>query len=170
MTVGDAIARWLYEKGVTHAYGITGAGDLPTWDAIARGGKIQLVCTHHEQAAAFAAAYQNRTVGRLQAVVICTTGGGSTNPITGVLAAQMDSIPLLVLSGNEPLNTLEAYTRVLGVQGYDSSKAAEPFTKCAVRMKKWKPKLLELAWEFATKGRRGVVWIDIPRDVSASSV
>lgn len=169
MTGGDLIAQWLHEKGVTHAYGITGAGDLPIWDAIARASKIQLICTHHEQAAAFAASYQNKTLGALKAVVICTTGGGSTNPITGVLAAQMDSIPLLILSGNEPLYTLDAKTRVLGVQGYDSSKAAEPFVKCAIRLRKWKPKVLELMWAYATQGRRGVCWVDIPRDISASS-
>lgn len=168
MTVGDAIARWLHEKGVTHAYGITGAGDLPLWDAVVRAGKISLVCTHHEQSAAFAAAYQNRTLGKLAAVVVCTTGGGSTNPLTAALAANMDSIPLLVISGNEPLNTLDTRTRVLGVQGYDSSRASEPFVKCATRLKKWNPKVLELMWAFATQGRKGVVWIDIPRDVSAA--
>lgn len=174
MTVGDHIAAFLAEKGVSHAFGITGAGNLPQWDAIARGQKIQLVCTHHEQAAAMAATYFNRTCGALKAIAIVTTGAGSTNAITGALAANMDSIPLLVLSGNEPSETLTAGTRVLGVQGYDSSGAAKSFTKWQNRL--WSADeymtdlVLDEMWQAATTPRAGVSWLDLPRDIAAAEV
>lgn len=172
MTVADHIAAFLAEKGITHAFGITGAGNLALWDAIARGAKIQLICTHHEQAATFSAAYFNRTCGSLKSIALLTTGAGSTNAITAALSANMDSIPLVILSGNEPSTTLTASTRVLGVQGLDSSGLAESFCKWSGRI--WYDyeaySLLEEAWNAATTPRQGVSWLDCPRDVASQNI
>lgn len=174
MLVADHIAAFLVEKGVTHAFGITGAGNLPMWDAITRAGKMELVCTHHEQAAVMAAAYFNRTCESLKAIALVTTGGGSTNAITGALAANMDSIPLVILSGNEPSTSLHAKTRVLGVQGYDSCEAAKNFVKWSNRL--WSAEeymtnlVLDEMWQAATTARHGVSWLDLPRDITASEL
>ena len=171
MNVADKVAEWLIEKGATHAFGIIGAGNIGIFDAIARAGKTEIICTHHEQAAAQAAAYYWRVCGRI-APVICTTGAGSANAITGVLAAWMDSVPLMVLSGNEPMHFItKAGPRVIGVQGYDSVEVAKHFTKFA-----WRPQphntsgpmitdLLDTALEKATTPRYGPVWLDFPRDL-----
>jgi acetolactate synthase I/II/III large subunit len=181
MTVADAIANWLAEKEIRHAFGLIGAGNLALWDAISRLGKTQIVACHHEQAAAMSGASYFRVSGRI-AVALVTTGAGSTNAITGVLAAYMDSVPLLVISGNEPITSIKAYhdahkgpadgPRVIGVQGYDSVKSLSGhFVKHADRLydhsEGWK---LGWALELALKPRMGPVWIDLPRDVAVSEV
>lgn len=165
MTVAEAIADWLAEKEITHAFGIVGAGNLPLWEAISRKEKTQIVCCHHEAAAATAASFFARTNG-LVGVAVVTTGAGSTNAITGVMAAYMDSTPLLVLSGNEPLSSLRMDTRVLGVQGYRSANLADTFTKYAYIYDPTFPisNYLDSAWQSALSGRQGPVWIDLPRD------
>jgi acetolactate synthase-1/2/3 large subunit len=128
MNQSDKIAEWLAEKGITHAFGIVGGGNVILWDAITRLGKTELICTHHEQAAAMAASYYYRTSGKL-ALCLVTTGAGSTNAITGVMAAYMDHVPLLVISGNEPSKYMNKPERVWGVQGYDSSGVVAKLTK-----------------------------------------
>jgi acetolactate synthase I/II/III large subunit len=165
-TVADMIAHFLAEKGVTHAFGIIGAGNAALFEAIARHAKTEIVCCHHEAAAAMAATYWGRTRASC-GVAIVTTGAGSSNAITGALAAQMDSAPLLVLSGNEPLKYLSGpKTRIAGVQGFWTQDAVKPFVKSAkmgdasrIRMG-----LLQRAWDEALQVRPGAVWIDFPRD------
>ena len=168
MTVAERIAVWLYENGITHAFGIVGAGNVQIFDAIARLEKTEIVCVHHEQAAAMAGAYYYRTCGRIAACLV-TTGAGSANAITGVMAAYMDSIPLLVVSGNEPSAYLQQKMRVLGVQGFDSARLAAGFTKAALRVvPPWGSsdiRDLDVMLHTALAPRQGPVWIDIPRDV-----
>jgi len=169
MRVADAVADWLAEKKITHAFGIVGGGNVTVFDAIQKKGATEIICCHHEQAAAMASAYYNRIRGGLESVVLCTTGAGSTNAITGVMAAYMDSIPLLVLSGNEALESvLHGKTRVLGVQGYDSRGVAEGFSKLALRVvhAEQVPAIMDFAYDDAMKPRQGPVWIDIPKDVA----
>ena len=168
MTVADWLASWLASKGVRHAFGIIGAGNIAIFDAIARLGKTEIICTHHEQAAAMSATYYWRTCGRL-APVLATTGAGSSNTLTGVLAAWMDSIPLLVISGNEPKKFMvrDKENRVIGVQGYQSAKTVEGITKFAVsahgpmEATEW----LRVAYETALLPRLGPCWLDLPRDI-----
>ena len=168
MTVAEAVAEWLDEKGIRHAFGIIGAGNLALWEAIYRKGKTRLVSVHHEQAAAMAASFYQRTTGRI-AVCLVTTGAGSTNAITGVMAAWMDSTPLIVISGNETTAGLNCNTRVCGVQGYESAAVASSFTKFSHR---GNPSLtiLDMACEEAMRGRGGPVWLDIPRDVQVAPI
>jgi len=173
MRVADAIADWLYEKNISHAYGIIGGGNAVIFDALQKAGKITIVCCHHEQAAAMASAYYNRIREGLESVVLCTTGAGSTNAITGVMAAYMDSIPLLVLSGNEALaSVMRGRTRVLGVQGYDSRGVAEGFSKLALRIvhAEQVPAILDFAYDDAMKHRQGPVWVDLPKDVANATI
>ncbi len=173
MTIAESIARWLGENEITHAFGIVGGGNCTLWDAIARHQKTRLISVHHEQAAAMAASYYYRTSGRL-ALCLVTTGAGSANAITGVLAAWMDSIPLIVISGNEPIRyiniTKRPLPRVLGTQGYDSVEVARPFVKHAYRLNESSDVLhsLDLARTRALGASYdppGPVWLDIPKDI-----
>ena len=179
MTVAEAVAEWLAEKEICHAFGIIGAGNLALWEAIARKGETEIVCCHHEQAAAMAATFYQRTSGRI-AVCLVTTGAGSTNTITGVMAAFMDSSPLLVISGNETAYSLSCATRTLGVQGYASSFLAKPakysnhgFVKESQQIDPYHIRSneeLDRLLAVATSNRPGPVWIDIPRDVQVASL
>lgn len=173
MTVADQIAEWLHEKGVTHAFGIIGAGNLALWNAITGLQKTQIVCHHHEQAAVMAAGAYFRVCGRI-GVALVTTGAGSTNAITGVASAYMDSTPVLILSGNETSKYMDAPTRVWGVQGYDSALAVDGFTKGSYRMilgSQLTPfSYLERGYKSAMTPRQGPVWVDIPKDVQNAHV
>lgn len=168
MRVADHIAQWLADKQITHAFGVIGGGNVCLFDAIAKAGKTQIVCCHHEQAAAMASTYFNRTLGKLASVVLVTTGAGSSNAITGVLAAYMDSIPLLVLSGNEDSKYMENPTRVLGVQGYLSSDVASKFCVYSAQVDDTFPvsNYLDGAYQTATSNRHGPSWVDICKDIA----
>ena len=117
-TGADAVAAALEELGVEIVFGITGAGNLAICDAIYRRGATRLIFVHHEQAAIMAAQGLSRTTGKL-GVALVTTGGGSTNALTGIVGAQMDSVPILLLTGNE--NSVHVNTdnqlRIWGVPG-----------------------------------------------------
>lgn len=167
MTVADSIAAFFAEKGITHAFGIIGAGNAALFDAIHRAKKTEIVCCHHEAAAVMAASGSARVRRPHIGVALVTTGAGSSNAVTGALAALMDSVPLLIVSGNEPTRYLDMpYTRVTGVQGFDARSACNLFVKKTeyvlsggiIRT------YLESAYREATEGRPGPVWIDIPRD------
>lgn len=169
MTAADHLAALFERHSFTTAFGIIGAGNVSIYDAIARRGFTEIVPVHNEQAAAMAATYYWRVCGRL-APVLPTTGGGSANTLTGVIAAWMDSIPLLVVSGNEPSKYFSEGCRVVGVQGYESHRI--PWIKYGKRVEEASDleETLELAiWE-ATRERPGPVWVDLPRDVQGMEV
>jgi acetolactate synthase-1/2/3 large subunit len=166
MTVADQIAQFLADKGVTHAFGIIGAGNAALFEAIARLEKTAIVCCHHEAAAAMAATYYGRARGTC-GVVIVTTGAGSSNAITGALAANMDSAPLLIISGNEPTKYLCGLrTRIAGVQGFWTQDAVKHFVKSTKTGDAARVRLgiLERCWHEAREVRPGAVWIDFARD------
>jgi len=172
MRVADRIALWLGERGITHAFGIVGGGNVTLFDAIAKAKKTQIVCCHHEQAAAMASTYFNRTRGNLSSVVLVTTGAGSSNALTGVLAAHMDGIPLLVISGNEASKYMDKPTRIWGVQGYDSARVGSFFGNLGFRQNDDADVIpcLEHGYQEATSPRQGAVWIDIPKDIANAMV
>lgn len=173
MKVSDYIADFLAEKGIRHVFGIVGAGDAHIFDSITRKGYTEIVCVHHEQAACMAMQTYYRTSGIITAAIL-TTGGGSTNATTGVVGAWADSIPGLVISGNEnskfthPDNPL----RMWGVQGYDSSEMMHGVTKYARRV--MDPECiayeLEKAYHICGSGRPGPCWIDVPMNLQAAQI
>lgn len=167
--VADDVAGWLEEMGITHAFGIIGGGNVVLWDAIHRHGKTKIVCCHHEQAAVMAAAYYYRSSKRM-AVALVTTGAGSSNAVTGLLAAQMDSIPTLVISGNEASKYMHKPTRIWGVQGYGSSELVEPIVKDSFRTMYASDVLpyLEIAHRSCLRPRQGACWVDIPKDIQSA--
>lgn len=171
--ISDVIAEFLVEKDMRHVFGIIGAGNAHIFDSIGARTDLEMVCVHHEQAATMAMQTYYRTSDRVTAAVL-TTGGGSTNGFTGVVSAWADSIPGMVISGNENSRFTSASNplRMWGVQGYDSVAAVEQVTKYAARVMDPLDTLLELekAYHIASTGRPGPVWVDIPMDVQATKV
>ena len=169
MTVSDQIADWLVAQGITHSFAIVGGGNVSLFVALAK--RMTLVCCHHEQAAAMAATYYYRTCKRIAPVVV-TSGAGSANAITGVMAAHMDGIPLLVLAGNEKLAAMQEHTRIIGVQGYRSDYVAEHFTKYSRSVAGAGFALPELqeCYRQALTPRYGATWFNIPQDVQREVV
>lgn len=169
--VSDQVAVLLEQMGIRHAFGIIGAGNVHLFESITRHGYTEIVCVHHEQAATMAMQTYYRTHGKLAAALL-TTGGGATNGVTGVVSAWADSVPGLVIAGNEngkfcfPENPL----RMWGVQGYDSVQMVEKVTKYASRVDDPAQTLFELekAAHIALDRRPGPVWVEIPMSVQSS--
>jgi acetolactate synthase-1/2/3 large subunit len=169
--VSDQVAILLEQMGIQHVFGIIGAGNVHLFESISRHGYTEIVCVHHEQAATMAMQTYYRTNGRIAAALL-TTGAGSTNGVTGVVSAWADSIPGLVIAGNEngkfcdPSNPL----RMWGVQGYDSVQMVEKVTKYASRVNDPNLTLLELekAVHIALDRRPGPVWVEIPMSVQSA--
>ena len=171
--VSDFIAEFLADQGVRHIFGIIGAGNAQTFDAITRLGFTEIICVHHEQAAVMAATTYYRMTGKVS-VALLTTGAGSTNGVTGVVSAWMDSMPVLVISGNENsrFTSAENPLRIWGVQGYDSTYMVAKVTKWTERLME-PGKILDVisrAYSIASTPRTGPVWIDIPMNIQASLV
>lgn len=175
MKVSDQIALFLKEKGITHAFGIIGSANSHIFDSITNLGYTEIVCVHLEQAATMAMQTYYRTSGKI-AVAIVTAGAGSTNAITGVVSAWADSIPGIVISGQENTRFITSMEklglRMWGIQGYDSTKMVEDVTKYSVRVMNPDNAVdeLERAYQLALDGRPGPVWVDFPQDVQGSRV
>jgi acetolactate synthase-1/2/3 large subunit len=171
--VAQLVAEQLEAMGIQHVFGIIGAGNVHLFEAITRHGYSEIVCVHHEQAACMAVQTYYRTNGRLAAALL-TTGAGSTNGVTGVVSAWADSIPCLVIAGNEnskftfPENPL----RMWGVQGYDSCQMVSEVAKYTERVTKPEQTLraLQQAVHVALDGRPGPVWVEIPMDIQSSRI
>lgn len=176
MNVASKIASWLVEKEISHVFGIIGSGNMAIFDAISKKKEITLVCVHHEAAAATASDFFNRTTGGLKSACLVTAGAGSSNAITGALAAFMDSSPLLVISGQEATPFFDVpHPRVLGVQGYSSIEVAKPITKYQERLMivnfgGFVEATLDRCYRKATTGRMGPVWLDIPRNIQTQEL
>lgn len=170
--LADYVADFLVERGITDCFTVVGGGAMHLNDAL--GHKEGLHCTynHHEQASAIAAEAYARYSGRMAALCV-TTGPGGTNAITGVVGGWLDSIPMLVLSGQVRYDTTARYTqqftqglslRAVGDQEFDIVKSVECMCKYAVMLEE--PSriryVLEKAFYLATTGRQGPAWIDIP--------
>ena len=169
--VSDQVALLLEQLDIRHAFGIIGAGNVHLFESIAKRGFTQIVCVHHEQAATMAMQTYYRTSGRLAAALL-TTGGGATNGVTGVVSAWADSIPGLVIAGNEHAKHTTAANplRMWGVQGYDTVGMMRQVTKYAVRVTDPAQTLLELgkAVHIALEGRPGPTWVEIPMNVQST--
>jgi acetolactate synthase-1/2/3 large subunit len=164
----DVLVQVLVEKGVKKIFAITGAGNLAIIDAIAREGSIKLVYAHHEQAAVMEAQGFARVTGEI-GVALVTTGGGSSNVTTGILSAHLDSIPILLISGNESsFHCANPYNlRAYGVQGFNSTESLKPITKLAFRIKSVSDVAATIrdSIELALENRMGPVHIDFPMDL-----
>lgn len=173
--VSDYIADILAEAGVRQIFTVTGGGAMHLNDSLGHHGELQCLYHHHEQAAAMAAEAYARVDNQIAAVCV-TSGPGATNAITGALCAWMDSIPMIVLSGQVRYDTTVRSSglniRTMGVQEYDVVKSVEPMTKYAVMVTDPKDIRyhLEKALYLAAHGRPGPCWLDVPLNVQSALV
>jgi len=175
MRVADYIAQTLASRGISHVFMVTGGGAMHLNDAFGRCKALAVVCCHHEQACAIAAESYYRLSNRLAAVNV-TTGPGSTNAITGVYGAYVDSLGVIVISGQSKWETLVRSTKLplrqLGDQEVDIIQMVQGITKYAVLVQQ--PETiryhLERALYLATHGRPGPVWLDVPINVQATQI
>ncbi|MEX5504502.1 thiamine pyrophosphate-binding protein [Pseudomonas putida] len=171
--VADYIADFIADLGVEHVFLLPGGGAMHLNDAVGKHPNLDVVACHHEQAAAIAAeAYCriNENIG----VAMVTTGPGATNAVTAVAGAWIESVPLLVISGQVKRADLlrGAPLRQKGVQEVDIVSVVEPITKYAVTIQQPEDirRELERAVFVARDGRAGPVWIDVPLDVQGAPI
>ncbi|WP_426811040.1 thiamine pyrophosphate-binding protein [Pseudomonas sp. WOUb67] len=171
--VADYIADFIADLGVEHVFLLPGGGAMHLNDAVGKHPDLDVVACHHEQAAAIAAeAYCriNENIG----VAMVTTGPGATNAVTAVAGAWIESVPLLVISGQVKRADLlrGAPLRQKGVQEVDIVSVVEPITKYAVTIQQPEDirRELERAVFVARDGRAGPVWIDVPLDVQGAPI
>ena len=173
--VSDYIADTLAAYGIHHVFTVTGGGAMHLNDSLGHHPELSCMYHHHEQAAAMAAEAYARVDNHMAAVCV-TSGPGATNAITGALCGWMDSIPMLLLSGQVRYDTTVRSSglniRTMGVQEYDIVKSVEPMTKYAVMVEEPKKVRyhLERALFLAVHGRPGPVWLDIPLNVQSAVV
>lgn len=173
--VADYIANMLVEHGITHVFSVTGGGAMHLNDGLGHKEGLECIYQHHEQACAMAAESYARVRGEMAAVCV-TSGPGGTNAITGVLGGWLDSIPMLVLSGQVRYATTARGVglgiRAFGDQEFDITRAVGCMTKYAemviepMRIRY----CLEKALFLAKAGRPGPCWLDIPLDVQGAMV
>lgn len=176
MRVADYIFRFLADRGTELVFLVTGGGAMHLNDALGREKRLRYVCNLHEQACTMGAEGYARISG-MPGVACVTTGPGGTNAITGVMGAWVDSIPMIVISGQVKRETTVAACpgtglRQLGDQEINILDIVRPITKYAVSIDcpEQVREIMERAWHECRSGRPGPVWIDIPLDVQAAGI
>lgn len=173
MKVSDYIASSLAAHGVTQVFAVSGGAAMHLIDSFGSTPGLEYVAVHHEQAAAMAAEGHARISGKPGALLV-TSGPGGLNTLTGVHGAWVDSIPLVVVSGQVTQDTLSHGTplRQHGIQEADISTLVKPITKYAVTITD--PATVryhvEKALHLAVTGRPGPVWLDVPLDVQSRTL
>jgi len=171
--IADYIADFIESIGVQHVFLLPGGGAMHLVDAVGMNTNIEVVACLHEQAAAISAeAYSriNENIG----VAMVTTGPGATNAITAVAGAWIESVPLMIISGQVKRDDMlrNAPLRQKGVQEVDIVKIVKSITKYAVTVENPEDiqSVMEEAYYVAKEGRAGPVWIDVPLDVQGSHI
>ncbi|MDN4592888.1 biosynthetic-type acetolactate synthase large subunit [Polycladomyces subterraneus] len=162
LTGSEILLRCLIEENVEFIFGYPGGAVLPIYDSLYYG-SIKHILYRHEQGAIHAADGYARATGK-PGVVIATSGPGATNLVTGIATAQMDSIPLVCITGNVP-------QQLIGTDAFqeaDITGITMPITKhnYLVQDVRDLPRVVKEAFHIASTGRPGPVLIDIPKDVS----
>ena len=173
------IAEKLVENGITQNFSVTGGGAMHLNDAFGHQKGMHTLYQHHEQACAMAAESYARIYNR-PALVCVTSGPGGTNAITGVLGAWLDSIPMIVISGQVRYDNTARWAeeqngvrlRAMGDQEFEITKSISCMTKYAEMLKD--PMRVRYAVEkciyLSQTGRPGPVWLDIPVDIQGSFI
>jgi acetolactate synthase-1/2/3 large subunit len=163
LTGADILVRCLAEEGVEHVFGYPGGAVLYIYDAIFKQDKFQHVLVRHEQAAIHAADAYSRSSQKV-GVAIVTSGPGVTNAVTGLATAYMDSIPMVIISGQVPSTAIgqDAF------QECDTVGITRPCVKHNFLVKDVKDlaTTMKKAFYIATTGRPGPVLVDIPKDIT----
>ena len=166
----DFIIKLLVKRGHDTAFGVTGGGAMFLNEAFRKEKKLNFVFTHHEQSAAMAAEAYYR-IKKKASILSITSGPGGTNALTGVIGAWIDSIPMIVISGQVETKDLigKSKTRQIGIQEANIIDVAKPIVKYSKTLTKSSDIELELnkAIDIAYSGRPGPVWLDLPLDVQS---
>lgn len=167
LTGAQILIECLKEQGVDLIFGYPGGAVLPIYDALFSTKEITHILTAHEQGATHAADGYARATGR-PGVVLVTSGPGATNTVTGIATAYMDSVPLVVFSGQVSSNLLGRDS----FQEVDIAGITMPITKhnYIVKDPDRLPHIIREGFDIATSGRPGPVLIDIPKDVQTADV
>ena len=161
-TGGDKVIQCLEREGVEVVYGYSGGAAMPIFDALVDS-KIKFVLVRHEQGATHMADGYARATGK-PGVVLVTSGPGATNCVTGLLTALMDSVPMIVLTG-------QTITSMLGKDAFqeaDVTGITYPVVKHSYLVKNANdiPRVMKEAFHIANTGRPGPVLIDLPKDIT----
>jgi acetolactate synthase I/II/III large subunit len=170
--VSDVIVEFLLKNNIEVVFGIIGSANSHIYDSINKHPSIKLVPVHHEQAAVMAMGAYYRSSGKM-AVALVTAGGGSSNAFTGILSNWADSIPGIIISGQEQSYYIDEYSdmRMYGIQGYDSVSAFSKCTKMSVRITKENIyKTFEKSFEITQTGRPGPIFLEVPFDIQGQMV
>lgn len=173
--VSKYIAEFLVKNDISHVFTVTGGGAMHLNDSLGHQEGLTCIYNHHEQACSIAAESYARIHNKIAAVCV-TTGPGGTNAITGVVGGYLDSIPMLILSGQVRYDTTARSTglnlRAMGDQEFDICKAVESMTKyCEMVIEPKKIRYcLEKALYMAQNGRPGPCWLDIPLNVQGAYI
>src|ERR671912_1087737 len=159
----EIVVRCLQDEGVKHVFGYPGGAVLFIYDEIFKQDKFQHILVRHEQAAVHAADAYSRSSNRT-GVALVTSGPGVTNAVTGIATAYMDSVPMVVLTGQVP-------THAIGLDAFqecDTVGITRPCVKHNFLVKDVNDLAVTLkkAFHIATTGRPGPVVVDIPKDIS----
>ncbi len=162
MTGAEIVVRALVDQGVDTLFGYPGGAVLPIYDALFHEPRLRHVLVRHEQGATHAAEGYARSTGK-PGVVLVTSGPGATNAITGIVDALMDSIPLVVITGQVP-------THLIGSDAFQEADTVGITRSCTkhnwlVKHVEDLPRIMHEAFHIATSGRPGPVVIDIPKDI-----
>ena len=176
MKVAEYITARLNHLGIDTAFLVTGGGAMHLNDALGASAAMRKVYTHHEQGAAMAAEVYARLANK-PALLNVTTGPGGINALNGVFGAFTDSIPMVVVSGQVKRETLRDFydiqgLRQLGDQEADIIAMVTPITKWChlIKTPEEVPTIIDKAFIFATTGRPGPVWVDVPVDVQGMTL
>lgn len=173
--VADYIASACEKAGIRTAFSVVGGGAMHLNDAFGHHPGIEVVYPHHEQTCAIAAEGYARVNNEMAAVVV-TTGPGGTNALTGVVGAYVDSVPMVVISGQVRRDSFSLTTglplRAMGDQEYNIIPSVKPMTKYAECILKEEDVryIVEKALYLANHGRKGPTWIDVPGDVQSAYI
>ena len=164
LTGADILVRCLRDEGVKYIFGYPGGAALHIYDALYKQDDIRHILVRHEQGASHAADGYARVTGK-PGVVLVTSGPGLTNAVTGIATAHMDSIPMVVISGQVP-------TKLIGDDAFQEVDAIGITRPCVkhnflVRDVRDLATTIKQAFYIANTGRPGPVVIDVPKDVTA---
>tara|TARA_Y100000739_G_scaffold122242_1_gene105197 strand:+ start:40 stop:1776 length:1737 start_codon:yes stop_codon:yes gene_type:complete len=159
----DMLIQSLINEGVEYIFGYPGGAALHIYDSIFKQKEMQHILVRHEQGATHAADGYARATGK-PGVVMVTSGPGATNAITGIATAFMDSIPMIVISG-------QVQSHLIGTDAFqetDMIGISRPIVKHSFTVDHQKniPQIVKEAFHIATSGRQGPVVIDIPKDIT----
>lgn len=175
MNVSEFIFDFFYKKGINTTFMVTGGQAMFLNDAVGKHGGYDIICTHHEQSATMSADAYGRILNK-PAIALVTAGPGAMNALNGVAGGYTDSAPMIVISGQAALSYVhyqeKKEIRQYGIQGIRIDPIVRPITKYFVTVDD--PQkiqyYLDKAYELATTGRPGPVWLEVPLDIQAKAV